>query len=153
MAIARLKSTVKLRASGTGKSHTLSEVFLHDLSFVIDEPVERGGSNLGPPPTDTALAAFVACTSVLAHKCAAAMGVDIGDLSSGAVYDFDRRGVTLTEEVTVPLQKILLAVTADGSVRRDDLSRVAVETARLCPLSKIFRLAGTIIGESRSPAR
>lgn len=153
MAIARLKSAVKLKASGTGKSHALPEVSIRDLSIVIDEPVERSVSNLRPTPTDTALAALVASTSVLAHKCAAAMGVDIGDLTSGAVCDFDRWGVTLTEEVTVPLQKVLLTMTADGSVSRGDLNRVAVETAKFSPLSEHFRQAGPIIGESWSPAR
>ncbi|MGI3187104.1 OsmC family protein [Nioella aestuarii] len=153
MAIARLKSTVKLRALGTGKSHALSEISIRNLSFVIDEPFERGGSNLGPTPTETALAALVGCTNVIAHKCAAAMGVDIGDLTIRAVCEFDRRGVTLTDEVAVPFQKIVLTVTADGSVSRDDLNRVAVETAKFCPLSKLFRQAGTIIEESWSPAR
>ncbi|MGB2325174.1 MAG: LysR family transcriptional regulator, partial [Pseudomonadales bacterium] len=41
-----------------------------DVDFAIDEPIERGGTNLGPTPTDAALAALIGCTNVIGHKCA-----------------------------------------------------------------------------------
>lgn len=143
----KMKTTVKLRASAESPSHALSEIAIRDLVFHIDEPVERGGTNKGPTPTDTALAALIGCTNVIGHKCADKLGVDIGHLSISAACDFDRRGVTLNEEIDIPFEKIVLTVEADGSASADDLERVSAEVAKYCPLSKLFRQAGTEIRE------
>jgi putative redox protein len=141
------KTTIKLRMSATAPSHSLSNISVRDLTFAIDEPIERGGTNLGPTPTDTALAAFVGCTNVIAHKCAASLGINIGHLDISAVCEFDRRGVTLVEEIDVPFVKIILTVLSDGPASDQDLQNVANETAKFCPLSKLFKQAGTEIEE------
>ncbi len=151
MAAIKMKTTVKLRADSASPSHSRSDISIRDLSFVIDEPVERGGTNAGPTPTDTALAALIGCTNVIGHKCAEHLGVDIGHLHISAVCDFDRRGVTLSEEIDVPFERIQLTVRADGSATADELRRVAAEVSKFCPLSKLFRQAGTIIEELWEP--
>ncbi len=137
------KTTVKLRATANCPSHSLSDISVRDLSFAIDEPIERGGTNKGPTPTDTALAALVGCTNVIGHKCAESLGIDIGHLDIGVSCDFDRRGVTLSDEVDIPFQAISLIVEADGTASDAELQRVAEEVAKYCPLSKLFRQAGT----------
>ena len=142
------KTTVKLRAKAVSPSHALSHISVRDLIFAIDEPVERGGTNLGPTPTDTALSALVGCTNVIGHKCAAKLGLDIGHLHITAVCDFDRRGVTLTEEIAVPFQRIEMTVEADGDVSNADLELLNAEVAKYCPVSKLFRQAGTEIVET-----
>ncbi len=144
----KLKTSVKLRAKANCPSHALSNVSIRDLVFAIDEPVERGGTNTGPTPTDTALAALVACTNVIGHKCADQLGIDIGHLNISAVCDFDRRGVTLSHEVDVPFEKIILNVETDGSASEAELQTLKIEVAKYCPLSKLFRQAGTIIDEN-----
>lgn len=143
----RPKTTVTLRASAHCPTHSLAEVSVRDLAFSIDEPTERGGTNKGPAPTDTALAALVGCTNTIGHKCAAKLGIDIGHLDISVACDFDRRGVTLAEEVDVPFQRIRLNVEADGPASEDEIQRVAAEVAKFCPLSKLFRQAGTEIEE------
>jgi putative redox protein len=141
------KTTVKLRMAANCLSHSLAELTTRDVRFLIDEPLERGGTNKGPTPTDTALAALVGCTNTIGNKCASSLGIDIGHLQISAVCDFDRRGVTLTEEIDVPFTKIVLAVEADGPASEAELQRVADEVAKYCPLSKLFRQAGTEIEE------
>ena len=143
----QLKTTVKLRAKADCKSHAMVNVEVRDLVQIIDEPTERGGSNLGFTPTDTALSALIGCTNVIGHKCAAKLGVDIGNLHISAVADFDRRGVTLTEEIDVPFERIHLTIISDGPASEDDLQRVAADVAKYCPLAKLFRSAGTEIIE------
>lgn len=143
----KMKTTVKLRAKADCPSHSLAKVEVRDLVQSIDEPTERGGTNLGFTPTDTALSALIGCTNVIGHKCAKHLGVDIGHLQISAVADFDRRGVTLSEEIEVPFEKIELTVVADGPASEDDLARVASEVAKFCPLAKLFRSAGTEIVE------
>ena len=143
MAGIRMKTTVQLKASAECPSHSRANVSIRDLTFAVDEPTERGGTNLGPTPTDTALAALIGCTNVIGHKCAKSLGIDIGHLTIDAVCDFDRRGVTLQEEINVPFSRVVLTVVADGSADQGALDKVATETEKFCPLSKLFRAAGT----------
>lgn len=143
MAEVKLKTTVKLRAKADCESHSLTEVAIRDLVFPIDEPLERGGTNLGPTPTDAAIASLIACTNVIGNKCAAKLGIDVGHLTIDAVCDFDRRGVTLVEEIEVPFEAIALTILADGPCSESELDQVAIETAKFCPVAKLFIAAGT----------
>jgi uncharacterized OsmC-like protein len=144
----RAKTKVKTRLQATCPSHARSDISVRDLKTTIDEPVERGGTNLGPSPTETAISSLIGCTNVIGHKCAAKLGLDIGHLHITAVCDFDRRGVTLAEEIAVPFERIELTVEADGDVSDADLARVSAEVAKYCPVSKLFRQAGTEIVET-----
>lgn len=143
----RPKSTVKLKADAQCPSHSLAQISVRDLVFSIDEPLARGGTNEGPTPTDTALAALIGCTNVIGHKCADSLGINVGSLSISAVCDFDRRGVTLLEEIDVPFERIFLKVETRAGVSKTDLKRLSDEVAKFCPLSKLFRQAGTVIEE------
>lgn len=148
MATPQPNNTVKLRATSQSPSHSLTNISIRDLNFSIDEPEARGGTNLGPTPTDTALAALIGCTNVIAHKCAETLLIDIGHLDISAVCDFDRRGVTLQEEIDIPFTKIKLTVLADGSASEAELIKLAEEVSKYCPLSKLYKQAGTVIEEN-----
>ncbi|GAA0775736.1 OsmC family peroxiredoxin [Roseibium denhamense] len=139
------KTVVTLRTHGRGVSHSRTDISLRDLSFTIDEPAARGGTNLGPAPTETALAALAGCTNVIGHKCAGQLGVDIGHLDIEITCEFDRRGVTLEEEINVPFVALRQVVVSDGSIAEEDLQRVGVEVAKYCPLSKLFEQSGTAL--------
>lgn len=136
-----------LTATADCPSHSLAKVAVRDLTQMIDEPTERGGTNQGFTPTDTALSALIGCTNVIGHKCAHKLGVDIGELQISAKCRFNRLGVTLAEEIEVPFEEIDLVVIADGAASEEELQAVAAEVAKYCPLAKLFRGAGTIIKE------
>ncbi|MEO0676792.1 MAG: OsmC family protein [Pseudomonadota bacterium] len=138
-----MKTEVKLRVAAQGTSHSRTDIRVRDLSFAIDEPTERGGTNTGPTPTDTVLAALAGCTNVIGNKCAAKLGIDIGHLNVDIVCQFDRRGVTLEEEIDVPFTRLTQTVTADGPATDEELQKVAAETEKFCPLAKLFQGAGT----------
>ncbi len=139
----RQKTTIKQRMKADGLNHALTKVTVRDVGFAIDEPIERGGTNTGPAPTETALGALLGCTNVIGSKCAAKLGIDIGHLKITAVWDLDRRGVLLDEEIEVPFVAIHLTVIAEGSADQAGLDRVAAETAKFCPVAKLFEAAGT----------
>lgn len=147
MAAIRDKTTVTTRLTGECPSHSRSDIRVRDLVGTIDEPVERGGTNKGFSPTETAFAALIGCTNVIAHKCAHKLGIDIGHARISLACDFDRRGVMLQEEIEVPFTRIELRVETDGPATQEELDRVASEVARFCPVSKMFRAAGTRIDE------
>ena len=139
----RQKTEMTIKLTGRGTSHSRSEVDVDGLTHVIDEPVARGGTNEGPSPTATAYSALIGCTNVIGNKCAAKLDVDIGHLSFEMEVDFDRRGVLLMEEVDVPFTAIRLTVTADGPASQAEIDRVAAETEKYCPISKLYEKAGT----------
>ncbi len=141
----RMKTTVKLRAEADCPTHSLANISIRDLQFPIDEPTDRGGTNLGPTPTDTALAALAGCTNVIGHKCAKTLGVDIGRLNIDLVCDFDRRGVTLAEEIAVPFVSIEQRVAYSGNATAEEIEQLAAEVEKFCPLSKLFTGSGTAI--------
>ena len=145
MAQVRMKTVVQLRASAHCPSHARSDVSIRDLVTQVDEPEARGGTNTGPSPTETALAALIGCTNVIGGKCANKLGIDLGHLDIDAVCDFDRRGVTLSEEIDVPFEKVVLTVTCSGNPTPEQLNSVAIEVDKFCPLSKLYRQAGTVV--------
>lgn len=143
MPVLKEKLVVKLRAKGEGVSHSRTDVGIRDLTLTIDEPEVRGGTNLGPAPTEAALGALIGCTHVIGNKCAGKLGVDIGHVDIQLTCEFDRRGVTLQEEVDVPFVSIRQVVTCDGAATDAELQSVAAEVAKYCALSKLFEQSGT----------
>lgn len=141
------KLTVTQRLEADCPSHSRTDVKVRDVSVTIDEPVERGGTNLGPSPTETALAALAACTNVIGNKVAHKLGLDVAGFQISIAANFDRRGVTLTEEVEVPFESVKLRVEVDTTESQNDIDRLAKEVAKYCPLAKLFRNAGTRIEE------
>ena len=141
----RQKTVVTIKMSGVASSHSHCVVNTRDLSLTIDEPVERGGTNLGFSPTETAYAALVGCTNTIGHKCADKLGIDIGNLSFAMEIDFDRRGVLLQEEVEVPFKAIRLDVSASGGASEAELAQVAAETEKYCAVSKMYKNSGTAV--------
>ena len=141
------KTTVKQHLQADCPSHSRADVSVRDVGLVIDEPEARGGTNMGPSPTETAIAALVGCTNVIGNKVAHKLGLDISNLQVSAEADFDRRGVTLTEEIDVPFPRILLRIELDTNASQAEIDNMAAEVAKYCPVAKVFRQAGTMIDE------
>jgi putative redox protein len=141
------KTTVKQRMAASCPSHSRADVSVRDVSFTIDEPVERDGTNIGPTPTETALAALAGCTNVIGNKVAHKLGLDVSNFNVSIVADFDRRGVTLSEEIDVPFEAIKLRVELSTTATQGEIDQLAVEVAKYCPLAKLFRQAGTKLEE------
>ena len=141
-----------IRATAEQTTHSRADVSLRTHTLSIDEPEERGGTDVGPSPTETLMGALVGCTNVIGHKCAKKLGVDIGELDIKLRCEFDRRGVLLQEEVDLPFTKINLDVSCHGSADQSQIDAVAAEVAKFCPLAKLFREAGTVIDENWHPA-
>lgn len=139
----RMKNVVTYRATATCPTHARTEIPVRDLQVVIDEPIERGGTNLGPSPTETAMTALIACTNVIGHKNAKRLGIDLGEISIDAKCKFDRRGVLMEEEINVPFPEVELTVNCDTSASQEELTRVGEETAKYCAIAKLFEAAGT----------
>lgn len=139
----KMKSVVTYRTSAACPTHARTEIPIRDLEVIIDEPTERGGTNLGATPTESALAALIACTNVIGHKNAHRLGIDLGEISIDAVCAFDRRGVLMQEEIDLPFPEITLTVNCNTTASSEELEQVGAETAKYCAIAKLFEAAGT----------
>lgn len=139
----KMKTVVTYRTTAACPTHARTEIPVRDLNVIIDEPKERGGTNLGPSPTETAMTALIACTNVIGQKNAHRLNIDLGEITIDADCKFDRRGVLMEEEIDVPFPAITLTVNCKTNASQHDLDRVGTETAKYCAIAKLFEAAGT----------
>jgi putative redox protein len=88
---------VTQRIHGSRPTHSRTEISVRDVKSIVDEPKEREGTNMGPTPTETLVAALIACTNVISHKCVKKHGVEFKAVTIDAESTFDRRGTQLLE--------------------------------------------------------
>ncbi len=147
------KTVAKIRVAGEAASHARTDVTVRDVATTIDEPEERGGTNMGLSPTETLMAALIGCTNVITHKIAAASGVEIAAMVVEADAAFDRRGVILEEEVDVSFPDIKLKIDLSTTASESELETIKRDLAKFCPVSKVIRPAGTNIVEEWTVTR
>ena len=143
----RPKTVVTMHVNANCPSHSRTDVTVRDTALIIDEPAERGGTNAGPAPTEVMVASLAGCTNTILNKCAHAHGVEVHALSIIIDAKFDRRGVTLQEEIDLPFPEMLLKITLTTPANAAAIEQVKTDLARFCPVSKVIRQAGTIINE------
>jgi putative redox protein len=102
---------------------------------------------MGPTPTETMVAALIACTNVITHKCAKKHGVEFKAMTINAESTFDRRGAQLLEEIEVPFPKTRLVVDVTTDASKSDMEKVKADLHRFCPVSKVIRNSGTELEE------
>lgn len=124
-----------------------TDVVFREKLLVIDEPIERGGTNLGLSPVEVAVGALLGCTNVITHKLAKKHGVDLRDMKVSADVTFDRRGAMLAEEVEIPWQSVELNITATTSSKPEQIEKMQRDLPRFCPVSKLFANSGTLVRE------
>ena len=83
-----------MKMEGSGTSHSRTDIDVHGLPVIIDEPEECGGTNKGPSPTETLMTALIGCTNVIAHK----HGNEISDMHVAIDETYDRQGVMLEKK-------------------------------------------------------
>ena len=148
MTVVREKTTIKMRMEGMVESHSRTDVSIRGLTKIIDEPVERGGTNLGMSPTETFAAALIGCTNVISHKIAHKNGVEFQAMKIRLEADFDRRGVTLVDEVAVPFPAMVLHIDVTTSASEAQIRQIQEELAMYCPIAKVIRASGTVLTEN-----
>src|SRR5262249_16849462 len=127
MVVVKEKTTVTQRIHGDCPTHSRTEIAVRDVRTIIDEPKERDGTNKGPTPTETMVAALIACTNVISHKCASKHGVEFKAMAIDAESTFDRRGTQLAEEIEVPFPKIRLVINVTTNASAADLEKVKAD--------------------------
>jgi len=93
------------------------------------------------------MAALIACTNVISHKCAKKHGVELKAMTIDAESTLDRRGTQLLEEIEVPFPEIRLLIDVTTDASEADMKKVKADLRRFCPISKVIRNSGTELEE------
>lgn len=143
----RMKTEIEMKLSGHGQTHARTRVAVRDVFQTIDEPLERSGTNLGLTPTETLIASLVGCTNVISKRIAQGMGFTLGDMKIAASSKFDRRGVTLAEEVEQPFSDIVLDIEVETDGSLEQIEAMQADLRKFCPIAKVIRNSGVTITE------
>ena len=141
------KTIVNRHSSAHCPTHSRTHFKSGDATSIVDEPIERGGTNEGPAPTDTLVAALAGCTNVITHKIAHANDIHLDGMDIDIDWEFDRRGTQLIEEIEKPFVSITLKITLKGEISDEQIQFLQTELRKYCPLAKLVRNAGTVINE------
>lgn len=143
----RPKTQVTMQMQASGQTAARSHIRVRDVSTIIDEPLERHGSNLGLTPTETFMASLIGCTNVISKRIAAGMGLKTGEMKVALTAEMDRRGTMLLEEVEVPFSDVRMTISLETDATDAQLEHLKAELARFCPIAKMIRAAGCTITE------
>jgi uncharacterized OsmC-like protein len=142
----KVKSAV-YHLRGVAPSPGRTDITTRDVSTVTDEPVERGGTNSAPSPTETLMAALIGCTNNIVTKIAKSMDLTFSVNEILCEAEFDRRGVLLDERVEVPFPNVKLILDVTTNATQDQLETIRERLPRFCPVSMVMRQSGTNIVE------
>ena len=148
MAEKKAKTEVTMKITATCPHHSRADISVRDVEGVIDEPTERGGTNLGMTPTETLVAALIGCTNVITNKIANSYNMTIDGMDIDVEAQFDRRGVTLLDDVQVPFPSMVLNINIKSPNDVADFDKVKVDLQKFCPIAKVIRESGTEITEN-----
>ena len=141
-------NVVHMKLDGSSKSHSRTDIITRDVESVIDEPIARGGTNLGLSPTETLVSSLIGCTNVITHRIMEKMGFTINSMDIKSKTMFNRDGVGLIQEIDVPFPEITLDINISTNASQNDLEEVKKQLAMYCPIAKVIRNAGTKINEN-----
>ena len=142
------ENVVHMKLDGSSKSHSRTDIITRDVESVIDEPIARGGTNLGLSPTETIVSSLIGCTNVITHRIMEKMGFTINSMDIKSKTMFNKDGVGLIQEVDVPFPEITLDINISTNASENDLKEVKKQLAMYCPIAKVIRNAGTKINEN-----
>jgi uncharacterized OsmC-like protein len=132
---------------GICDSPTKTTVRSRNLTLVMDEPKDRGGTNLGLMPLETMMAGLIGCTNVVSHKIAKANGVDIEDMSVRAEVTVNSSGTRLVKEIDIPFPEVKLFIEFTTTSDRAAVEVIKRDLRRYCAVSKVLQQAGSKVEE------
>jgi uncharacterized OsmC-like protein len=137
---------IRMSAEAPTPARTHVRILGHEL--VMDEPESRDGSDRGPTPLDTLVAALAGCTNVVLNRIAAENGVEVRRLSLDLSGRLDVRGIRGIEEIDRPLRRIDLKISFETPAEADKIELLRSQLSRRCAVSVIFREAGIDVNET-----
>lgn len=136
---------VALQATAEVLSKTQVRTVSRSHAFTIDEPKSGGGDDKGPQPLEALVSAFAGCTNVIAHRLADELGIDLTIKEINAKATVDTGLLKQNNTIEIPFPKLQFDVTASSQAGDAKLAELRKQLEICCPVSALFRAAGTNI--------
>jgi len=143
----RPKTIWTMSLTGECQTDARTEVRVRDLSVMLDEPINRGGTNHGLMPMETLMAALIGCTNVITHKIAQANDIEINEMSVRADATVNSAGTRLVKEIDIPFPAVTLYIDLTTAADDDAVGVLKANLRRHCAISKVLQQAGTKVNE------
>ncbi|WP_136656695.1 OsmC family protein [Nitratireductor sp. XY-223] len=135
------------RTAATAQSTTRSVASSRTFDTVIDEPIERGGTNEGPMPVELVFAGLAGCTHVIANKLATHHGISFDSMEINIRTTMDSRGTRLIEPIDVPFPEVVINIAVETSGPQAAVERVMADLRHHCAVSKMLQQSGSQVVE------
>ncbi|MFC1664658.1 OsmC family protein [Pseudomonadota bacterium] len=142
------KSVRTVKMGATCSTHARTDVKVRDVELIVDEPLARGGTNMGFSPTETFMASLIGCTNVIINSIAHKMGVEIANMNIEIDYDFAFLGARVIQEVALPFPEVRMTIDIKTNATSEQIDKIKEDLARFCPVAKMIRNAGCNIVET-----
>lgn len=143
----RPKTIWSMTLEGSCDTPTKTTVGSRDLTVTMDEPKDRGGTNLGMMPLETMMAGLIGCTNVVSHKIARANGIDIADMTVRAEVTVNSSGTRLVAETDLPFPEVRLFIEFTTASDAEAVAVLKRDLRRFCAVSKVLQQAGSKVEE------
>lgn len=147
MVVIKEKPIWKFKITGGQQSSTQSVANARGKSAIIDEPLQRGGTDEGPMPVEYVFMGLLGCTHVISNKLAKANGISFSSMDIDIEVTMDSHGTRLINPIDVPFPEVTLLIRADYEGPREGAMRVVEKLRDHCAVSKMLQESGTKVVE------
>lgn len=144
----REKPIWKFKVDAEQTSSTRSVAEARGKQIIIDEPIQRGGTDHGPMPVEYVFVGLAGCTHVVSNKLAEANGIKFKDMDINIAVTMDSHGTRLIKPIDVPFPSVLITIRADYEGPREGALKVKEMLRDYCAVSKMLQESGTEVVES-----
>ena len=147
MGAVKEKPIWKFGVTGKQLTTTKSTTSARGKDYVVDEPIQRGGTDLGPMPVEYVFMGLSGCTHVISNKLAAANGIAFKDMEIDIAVTMDSHGTRLIHPIDVPFPQVTLTITAGYDGPREGALEVVRKLKSHCAVAMMLRQSGTEVVE------
>lgn len=126
------------RVVGINDAGTKTVCTVRDHQVITDEPF---GSNEGPTPLETTLAALVGCEGVIINRCAGAMGFSYSKVEIEAEGEVDGRGSRGVAGVRPYFNWVKLKIRLRSPETAERLHKLQRNVEFRCPVMNLMKSA------------
>jgi len=138
----------KFSVTGHHNSSTQSVAEARGKSAIIDEPIQRGGTDEGPMPVEYVFMGLAGCTHVISNKLAEANGIRFTSMDIDIKVTMDSHGTRLINPIDVPFPSVVLDINAEFDGPREGALKVTEMLRDHCAVSKMLQESGTDVIEN-----
>ncbi len=148
MAIVKEKPIWTFKIAGSHLTPTKSTASARGKDYIVDEPIQRGGTDLGPMPVEYVFMGLSGCTHVISNKLAVANGISFSDMEISIDVTMDSHGTRLINPIDIPFPDVTVNITASYDGPREGALEVVRKLRHHCAVSKMLQESGSRVTEN-----